>query len=86
MEKIMKKKIILFLMVCLICLCLTGCADKANKHDWIEIANRTSWIFDNIHIETKDGYFYTEHEKFTVDENTIGVTIYFSKEKDDGWD
>lgn len=79
----MKKKMSLFLVVCLFCLCLVGCV---NKHDTIEIYNKTDWVFDNINIEIKDGYFYDKHEKFTVDENTIGVTIYFSTEEDDSWD
>lgn len=43
-------------------------------------------IFDNININIKDGYYYDKHEKFTVDDNTIGVTIYFSNEDDDTWE
>lgn len=78
----MKKKIALFLAVCLICLCFVSCQ---NKGDYIDIYNKGTMIFDNINIEVKDGYFYDRHEKFTVNENTIGVTIYFSKE-DSGWD
>ena len=78
----MKKKIALFLMICLICLCFVGCQ---NDNDYIDIYNKDAIIFDNIGIEIKDGYFYDRHEKFTVDENTIGVTIYFTNE-DDSWD
>jgi hypothetical protein len=80
----MKKMILLVLTICLICVCFTGCE---NKNDIVDIHNKSSYIFDNIHIETKDGYFYKSHEKFTVDEDTIGVTIYFSiDENDDSWD
>ena len=78
----MKKKIALILMMCLICLCFVGCQ---NKNDCVEIWNKNGSVFDDIQIEIKEGYFYDRHEKFTVDENTIGVTIYFSKE-DSGWD
>lgn len=78
----MKKKISLFLIICSICLCLTGCE---NKHDAVEIYNREGWVFDNVTIKIKDGYFYDSHEKFTVDENTIGLTIYFSKDVEEAW-
>lgn len=78
----MKKKMLLFLIVCLVCLCFAGCE---NNNDMVEIYNKGSNVFDNINIKIKDGYFYDSHEKFTVDENTIGITIYFSTE-DDSWE
>lgn len=77
----MKRKILLFLIMCLTCLCLVGCK---NKHDTVMLYNKKPNSFDNVTIEIKDGYFYDRHEKFTVDENTIGLTIYFSTE-DDSW-
>ena len=76
------KKIILLLSIFCICLFLTSCN---NKYDKIEIYNKSTTVFDNILIDTKEGYFYDKHEKFTIDENTIGITIYFSNEKDT-WD
>ena len=80
----MKKILLLILGICLICFCLTGCD---NARDFIDMHNKSQFIFDNTEIELKDGYFYKSHEKFTVDENTIGVTIYFSKEdEDNSWD
>lgn len=79
----MKKKIVLFLIICLICLCFTSCQ---NKGDYVDIHNKKPVTFDNINIELPDGYFYDKHEKFRVDEDTVGVTIYFSSEKDGGWD
>ena len=79
----MKKKVFLVLIMCLICLYCTGCQNKA---DGIEIHNKQPHIFDNIRIEIKSGYFYDGHEKFTVDENTIGVTIYFSQDEFGAWD
>ena len=78
----MKKKITLFLILCLTCLCIVGC-EKGN--DAIEIKNKSSLTTDNILIEIKDGYFYDKHEKFTVDKNTIGVTVYFSNDNG-AWD
>lgn len=79
----MKKKIALVLCMFCICSCLTGCK---NEHDKIEIWNKEDWIFDDVNIDIKDGYFYDSHEKFTVDDNMIGVTIYFSNTEDDTWD
>ena len=69
-------------MVCLICFCFSGCR---NSGDCVDIHNKSQYISDNIEIKVKDGYFYKDHEKFTVDENTIGITIYFTSE-DDSWD
>lgn len=79
----MKKKILLLLSMCMIFLCLVGCD---HEHDTVDIYNRTDSIADNIIIEIKDGYFYDKHEKFTVDDNTIGLTIYFSKDAEEAWD
>lgn len=79
----MKKKLLLFFIVCLICLCLTGCI---NEHDVVVIYYKTDWVSDNIEIKIKDGYFYNSHEKFTVDENTIGLTIYFSNNVEEVWE
>lgn len=79
----MKKKLSLFFTACLICLCLTGCD---NEHDIVEIHYKTDWVFDNIKIKAKDGYFYDSHDKFIVDENTIGLTIYFSNNVEDTWE
>lgn len=67
----MKKFLLIFSIICMI-LCLVGCANVADH-------------FDNIRINIKDGYFYESHKKFTVDEDTIGVTIYFSTDKEDEW-
>lgn len=79
----MKNKLALFLCLVSVCMCLAGCQ---LEHDTIEIHNKSDWIFDDVYIETKDGYFYESHEKFTVDENTIAVTIYFSTSEKDVWD
>ena len=78
----MKRKIVLVLIICLILLCSTGCE---NSGDYVNIDYKTDWIFDDKSIEIKDGYFYDYHEKFTVDENTIGLTIYFSEDVEDSW-
>ena len=81
----MKKKILLILSIFCIMFCLVGCEGQ-NEHDHVEIWNKGDLIFDDIHIDIKKGYFYKNHEKFTVDENTIGVTIYFVTEEADTWD
>ena len=71
----------LLLIITLLCL-LVGC--KENKNDVLEVYNKSSSKLDNVRIDIKSGYFFDNYEKFTVDENTIGVTVYFSIE-DDGW-
>lgn len=73
------KKLILLATVILLVLSLCGCE---NTGDCVEVWNRNCTIFDNIEIKVKDGYFYDTHEKFIVDENTVGVTVYFSKDTD----
>jgi hypothetical protein len=78
----MTKKICLFLGLMYLCSCLTGCD---NAHDYIDIHNKTAWTDDNIGVVVKEGYFYDSHEKFTVDEDTVGVTIYFSTKDADTW-
>lgn len=83
----MRKKMVLFITIISLCLCLTACVES--KHDTITIYNRSYLKFDDILIEAKDGYFYDKHEKFTVDDNTIAVTIYFlnsKKDDEDDWD
>jgi len=79
----MKRKILLLFSIVCILLCLVGCNE--NKNDQIEIFNKNGAIFDNILIPIKDGYFYDRHEKFTVDENIVGVTIYFINDEADEW-
>ena len=64
---------------------LSGCELNARKHDYIEVCNKWCFIFDDIVIDIKDGYFYDRHEKFTVDENTVAVTIFFVNENEDEW-
>ena len=83
-ENALKKKLILFLCLIGMCSCVTGCSE--NEYDTVKIWNKSSWVFDNITINTKYGYFYDSNEKFTVDDNTIGVTIYFSTSEEDTWD
>lgn len=79
----MKRKFLLFLTVCLMCLIFAGCE---RNHDMVCVYNRDELVYDDINIELPDGYFYENHEKFKVDEKTVGITIYFSKEEDAGWD
>ena len=79
----LKYKIIL-LVVCMAAMMLTGCG--GHKADYINIHNKSNWIFDDIDIPLKEGYFYKSHEKFTVDENTLGITIYFSNEPEASWE
>ena len=84
----MIKKILLLLFICEILLFLTGCDDE-DMHDVVNIyrADYEFWDYHpDTYIEIKDGYFYYKHEKFTVDENTIGLTIYFSKNVEDAWE
>ena len=70
------KKILSILMISIYILSLTGCT--SNDYDEIRIINKSIYVFDDINIKVKEGYYYDRHEKFTIDDNTIGVTIYFS--------
>ena len=72
----MKKLLLIIPLLCLI----VGCE---NKNDYVEIWNKSDWVFDDICIEIKDGYFIDDYKKFTVDENTIGITLYFKN--NDTW-
>lgn len=81
--EVLKKIMASFLLIICTLSCLTGCE---NKNDRIEIMNKDSLVFDNINIDIKNGYFYEKHENFTVDDNTIGVTICFSNSEDDSWE
>lgn len=77
----------IFLMMFLSFIIFSLCAACSYAKNSITITNKTSWIFDNINIPVKEGYFYDTHDKFTVDEDTVGVTIYFTKEKAlDNWE
>ena len=78
----MKKKLLILGLGLLSIFGLSGCN---HKHDHIEVWNKTDWVFDDIKIDVKDGYFYENHEKFTVDEETIAVTIYFKTDEKDEW-
>ena len=62
---------------------LNGCS--TSEHDRITIYNKGCSIFDDITVDVKDGYFYDKHDKFTVDENTVAVTIFFVNENEDEW-
>ena len=64
------------------CVCLTGCS---NKHDSVEVFNKRFYNDDNVVVDIKEGYFYKDHEKFTVDDKTVGVTIYFTN-SDEEWE
>ena len=67
-----------FALVAMLCAC-----DR--KNDYIQIFNRSSKVIDDVGIDILDGYFYDSHEKFIVDEHTIGVTVYFTRGNDAGW-
>lgn len=80
----MKKKIFVTILGLLTILSLGACE---HRHDKIDVYNKTSWVFDDINIDIKDGYFYEDHEKFIVDDDTIAVTIYFTnKSEEEMWE
>lgn len=77
------KKLIFLMLITVLIVSLCGCK---NSTDTIDIHNKSTMVFDNVMISIKAGYYYDKHEKFTVDEDTVGVTIYFSKENDGEWE
>ena len=80
----MKKYIIIFLII-ILCIILTSCNINKSEHDTIEIYNKSCTTFDNIKIDIKEEYFYDKHDKFTVDDNTVAVTVYFVRDGIDDW-
>ncbi len=78
----MKRRIVLIL--CVAVMMLTGCSERTA--DYVEIYNKSPTVFDDVGVPLKEGYFYENHEKFTVDENTVGITIYFSNDAEAGWE
>lgn len=77
------KKLIFMLTTMSLLLSLCGCT---NENDHIAIYNRSDYIFDDINIPIIEGFFYDRHEKFAVDNNTVGVTVYFSRIDEGGWE
>ena len=75
------KRIMMLLLSCSICLCMVGCT---NRSDHVEVCNKSGFVFDNVIVDVKEGYYYSRHERTTIDENTIALTIYFTK--NDGWE
>ena len=73
----MKKLLLIIPLLCL----LVGCDE--NKSDFVSVQNNSVFVFDDYRIEVKEGYFIDNYEKFTVDENTIGITLYFKN--NDTW-
>lgn len=79
----MDKKLIITAIIIFFLWLLSGC--NTREYDCIVINNKGKSIFDDINIKIKDGYFYDRHEKFTVDENTVAVTVFFVNENGDEW-
>lgn len=78
----MKKLLCIFIAIMLVSV-LCACR---NKHDHVQISNKDDTIFDDVNIDIIDGYFYASHEKFIVDEHTVGITVYFTDNGNDaGW-
>ena len=77
------KKLISLTIITVLAFSLSGCG---KTHDSIDVYNRGITTLDNIIIKIKPGYFYDKHEKFIVDENTVGVTVYFAKDGDGDWE
>lgn len=54
----MKKKILAVVLGLALCLGMTGCA---NKHETITINSKSDWIFDDIAINLKEGYWVRDY-------------------------
>ena len=82
----MAKKLIIFIgIIFFLGGMLCGCCIDDDGRNCINVYNTKPYVFDNVIIDTKVDYVYDRHEKFTVDENTIGVTIFFVNENEDEW-
>jgi hypothetical protein len=79
----MKRRLLLLISSLLVCLCLSACD---NDYDHIDIYNKSGSFWDDVSIDLPEGYFYDKHEKYTIDDDTVAVIIYFNaQDKDDGW-
>lgn len=79
----MKREVQLFIMLVCCCMFLVGCQ---KEQDTIEIYNKSITNFDNVTINTPNGYFYERHEKNKIDDNTVAITIYFSNVENNTWE
>lgn len=54
----MKKKVLAVVLGLALCLGMTGCA---NEHETITINSHDDWIFDNITVNLKEGYWVRDY-------------------------
>ena len=69
----MKKKILAFVLGLTLCFGMTGCA---NKHETITINSKSDWIFDDITINLKEGYWVRD---YSIDYENGIVTLNLDK-------
>lgn len=70
----MKKKILVVMFaVGMVTTSLTGCA---NKHETITINSKSDWIFDDITINLKEGYWIRD---YSIDYENGVVTLNLDK-------
>ena len=69
----MKKKILAVILVLTLCLGMTGCT---NKHEIITINSKEDWIFDDITINLKEGYWVRD---YNIDYENGVVTLNLDK-------
>ena len=79
----MFKKLFITVVIIFFLGVLSGCSTR--EYDRIVIYNKGCSVFDDVTVDIKDGHFYDRHEKFTVDEHTVAVTIFFVNENEDEW-
>ena len=69
----MKKKILVVVLGFILCFGMTGCA---NKHETITINSKNDWIFDDIAINLKEGYWVRD---YSIDYKNGIVTLNLDK-------
>ena len=70
----MKKKILAVALGLALCFEMTGCA---NKHETITINSRDNFIFDDITINLKEGYWVRD---YNIDYENGVVTLNLDKD------
>lgn len=70
----MKKKILAVALGLALCFGMTGCA---NKHETITINSRDNFIFDDITINLKEGYWVRD---YNIDYENGVVTLNLDKD------
>lgn len=70
----MKKKFLVVVLGFTLCFGMTGCA---NKHETITVNSKDDWIFDDVTINLKEGYWVRD---YNIDYENGVITLNLDKD------